>query len=1033
MCTRNASKIGLAIALVVALLEVCHSFSPHLNVNVNVPPHQVSTSRHSSSVDEDSTRAGADGYSVLRQPVQWDPDSDPTFDTPSSLREEDNVREDVDWLNMRNQRVGSKKATQKAPQEIQQSAHKSAENVDDLDLFQRTLDTLDYPLVLRALRDQCTTAPARALVEAASKTPPKMDNDKKKKKKKRIPSELQRAFQPLTATTYQGLEERYAAVEEMQLLLDWQSDVLKDAFYRNRKGYKEDLGAPPLGGMTFDLHSILEIADGGNVLEGPEILEVVTMLDVFQNVQLWSKGLTKVQEGEEFVELPKLADCIRVNETLQELLHSAFDKEGRLSGTSFPMIGQLRSSIRLLKSDILGTLDSLLATPSISSKLALESGGPTYSEVNGRIVIPVNEKFKSLGIVHDASRSGKTVYVEPTEIVGSTNELRQTEAELRMEEARVWRMLTEEILHNRPELEAAVSAAGQLDLVKARVQLGNTLNGVIPEVGSEGIISLRDAKHPVLLLRELENVVGSDVDIGANGNQGMVLTGPNSGGKTVILKLLGLVALMARNGIPIPANPETRDHKPRVDFFDPVLADIGDLQSVGGDLSTFSGHMLVCREVLANSGKNALVLMDELGSGTDPAQGVAIAQALLEALVETGARCAITTHYMELKQLAASDDRFAVGGMQFVSGRPTYKLLPGTVGESFALAVAERFNLPQQVLTRANDLLDQETRQMGDLIRELEDQKGLVDQQAEELARKKREMDTLELDMKKQTELLEAKQLSARRDEAQKFAKKLEEKEKVLEDILDKLKKDPSRRLVAKSWDDIKFTKRDALYEAENVPSVLQAKAKQQATQNKMYAELVPIAEMREKPELTVGDKLQICQKGPIFGKEAILMKVNRNKVEVKVGNMIMQVKMTDVALPNANVKAKQPQNAKGNRNAKAVERMLADEGSGGAGTTAVQNAPKQRSSNVAFRTESNTVNVLGCNLEEAKSKIKDKISMSIQANRMTIYVLHGFGAKGVLRTKVRNWLNSERSLVKRSGPADSSNGGNAFTKVELK
>ena len=131
-------------------------------------------------------------------------------------------------------------------------------------------------------------------------------------------------------------------------------------------------------------------------------------------------------------------------------------------------------------------------------------------------------------------------------------------------------------------------------------------------------------------MREVENVVGSDVDLGANGNQGMVLTGPNSGGKTVILKLLGLVALMSRSGIPVPANAGHSDYQPRVDFFNPVLADIGDIQSVGGDLSTFSGHMLVCREVLANSGRNSLVLMDELGSGTDPAQGVAIAQALLE-------------------------------------------------------------------------------------------------------------------------------------------------------------------------------------------------------------------------------------------------------------------------------------------------------------------------------------------------------------------------------------------------------------------
>merc|ERR1712194_680142 len=198
-------------------------------------------------------------------------------------------------------------------------------------------------------------------------------------------------------------------------------------------------------------------------------------------------------------------------------------------------------------------------------------------------------------------------------------------------------------------------------------------------------------------------------------------------------------------------------------------------QSVDSDLSTFSGHMLVCREVLAlaKSGKKALVLMDELGSGTDPNQGVAIAQALLEALLDTGCIVAITTHYMALKQLASSDDRFSVAGMQFVGGRPTYKLLPGVVGESYALAVAERLKLPQTVLDRANELLDSETRQMGDLIKNLEDQKLLVDEQVAEIEERKKEIAMMEYKMKENKIKLEKKMLTARRDEARKFAKKL--------------------------------------------------------------------------------------------------------------------------------------------------------------------------------------------------------------------------------------------------------------------
>ncbi|KAI2507239.1 DNA-binding domain of DNA mismatch repair MUTS family [Fragilaria crotonensis] len=989
----------------------------------------------SSAFNEETIRAGEAGYSLIRQPVKWDPDAVPTFGAPTSLREEDSARKDAEWLNQRMQQRGGKSnipmTAAVSQSEARAVAAKQAEQMEDLNLFQRTLDTLDYPIVLKALRGMCTTRPARDLVQDASEAPQKVIPSVKGRRLQ-IPEELKLAYQPLTATSQEGAVERYAAVREMQILLDWRSDVLLDAFYRNRKGYKEDLGAPPMGGMNFDLKEILDIADKGNVLEGPEILEIVSMMDSLEDIQLWGKGLAKV-ENDVFVVLPKIVDCISVNTTLHDLLHNAFDNEGRLSGTTFPMVGFLRKKIQALKSDILGTLNTLVTSPSMKSKMTVESGGSMYSEVNGRIVIPIDEKFNkgSLGIVHDASRSGKTVYIEPTEIIGPTNELRQAEAELRSEEARVWRSLTEQILSNRASLDASVSAAGQLDLIMAKVQLGIKLSGVIPEVASEGVISLKDAKHPVLLLREIDNVVGSDIDLGADGNQGLVLTGPNSGGKTIILKMLGLLALMVRNGIPIPASKGSSTHAPRVDFFDPVLADIGDIQSVGGDLSTFSGHMLVCREVLASSGENALVLMDELGSGTDPAQGVAIAQALLEALVETGARCAITTHYMELKQLAASDDRFSVGGMQFVNGRPTYKLLPGTVGESFALAVAERFNIPQKVIDRANELLDQETRQMGDLIREMEDQKAIIDQQVAELEQKKAEMENLELEMKKQQQVLEAKQLSARRDEAKKFAKTLEDKERILEDILEKLKNDPSRRLIARSWEDIKFTKRDVLNEAEKVPSVMQARAANLASREETYAELIPLAELRNKPAIAVGDKLQICQKGQMFGKEAIVLKINKNKLEVKIGAMAMQVKMTDVALPNSNVKPEaSPVSGKGDRNAKAVERALAKETGGGEVTISAPHTPK---STVSIRTESNTVDVRGCNLEEAKSKILDRISMCLQANRMVMYVLHGYGEKGVLRSKVRDWLKSERTLVKRSSPADSSDGGDAFTKIELR
>jgi len=514
---------------------------------------------------------------------------------------------------------------------------------------------------------------------------------------------------------------------------------------------------------------------------------------------------------------------------------------------------------------------------------------------------------------------------------------------------------------------------------------------------------------------------------------------------------------MARAGIPVPAQSAAVDcrndeksnnvpYQPRVDFFNPVLADIGDLQSVGGDLSTFSGHMLVCREVLTNSGRNALVLMDELGSGTDPNQGVAIAQALLEAVIETGARVAITTHYIQLKQLAASDDRFSVASMQFYNGRPTYKLLPGTVGESFALAVAERLGLPQSVLDRANTLLDSETRQMGDLIRELEDQKVLVDQQAEALEQKRKEMASMELKMKEERIRLEKKQLGARREEARRFAQKLEEKESVLADVLEKLKSDPSRRVVAKSWDDIRFVKRDALNEAENVPSVLAQKQKAAAAMDEVSAELVPIAEMRDKPDLNGGDTLIVCKQGPLFGREATVVKTMGSRVEVKVNSMTVVLKLTQVAMPTGKkimlpaivgggvgTEPKKPVSRKQARS-KAAEQAIAAEGKAKRSNTGAGNAGSEKpaSAGTTMRTQSNTVDVRGCNLSEAQEKIKDKFSTSLMSGRPVVYILHGHGTGGVLKTKIRGWLRTEK-LAKKFAAADLSDGGDAFTRVELR
>lgn len=613
----------------------CHASSSSVDEQNSTP--RLSTSKNA--------RAGQDGYSLMRQPLQrdtWDSSSDPKFKAPKTLKDNGTGvdKKNSDWWSSKQNRAKDDWKTEAVPRMAEPTP--SSLEVDDqtLDLFQRSSDTLDFPIILGALRAQCYTVPGKSIVdEAADQSEQKQNananaNSKGKKERKDQPLKVQ----SLLANTPQEVRDQYQAVFEMQRLLDTTGITktdLRGAYYKSRRGIQVSIGngnPPPLEGLSFDLESILKIcSEDGEVLEGPEILEISTMMNAMEDVQRWARALENIVDedsGEHmFVEIPHIVDSIELNTTLQVLLEEAFDNEGQLSGKTFPVLGQLRAKVRTIKADILQTLDSIVQLPSIKSKLALESGGPLYSEVasssgGGRLVLPIDPKYASeMGIVHDSSRSGKTVYVEPSEIVGPTNELRQIEHELEAEEARVWRSLTDQVWNNQYDLRKSIQAIANLDLCVARCTLGQRLEGVIPIVQDEGVINLRNAKHPVLLLRKIEKVVGSDISLGADGNQGLVLTGPNSGGKTVILKLLGLLALMSRSGIPIPAAYGSNDgkYKPRVDFFNPVLADIGDIQSVDSDLSTFSGHMLVCREVLALAQTgNALVLMDELGSGTDP-------------------------------------------------------------------------------------------------------------------------------------------------------------------------------------------------------------------------------------------------------------------------------------------------------------------------------------------------------------------------------------------------------------------------------
>ena len=570
----------------------------------------TNSNNNSNSNAEPTTKAGEEGYSILRQPLNWDAESDPRFEAPTSFdaSQDSQKAKDAEWF--QNRILGDLGASVAASAPVNdnenhnleiesftsssssssssssQQQHRTEEFNQEINLFQRTMDTLDYPIVLKSLRQECSTKPAQLIITNAideqssqnQNSNKSLLNKQKRRRRKKNHNNNNNDDNDhddgdilavtLTAQNVQGIHDRYDAIKEMNAVVNNQIQIPTNMNNNKNKNIIID-PTIPFHNCDFDIQPMLEKVDNDGVLDGPDILEINTILDSILKVGDWCMKLDdferqrrrikqqqEVEEGETstsennnnkeydeygyeqqeeaaipLIQLPKFGRSIYIDEDLISLLENAFDDEGRLSGTTFPSIGRLRAKVRTLKNDILGTLETLMTSPSIKSKVSLESGGAVYSEVNGRIVIPIADKYRnSVGIIHDQSRSGKTAYVEPTEIVRPTNEMRGAEMELKQEEMKVWRKLTKEIKDNRDDIERSIAAVAQLDLVLARIRLGDKLNGVVPEVGDDGVISLQDAKHPVLLLRELDNVVGSDIDIGAGKNQGLVLTGPNSGG-----------------------------------------------------------------------------------------------------------------------------------------------------------------------------------------------------------------------------------------------------------------------------------------------------------------------------------------------------------------------------------------------------------------------------------------------------------------------------------------------------------------------
>lgn len=497
-----------------------------------------------------------------------------------------------------------------------------------------------------------------------------------------------------------------------------------------------------------------EAREASDLLDGGEPMPVLSLSDVSQalgrigasgvlssiEIREVGKSLAAARTLRRFLavrrsRLPALHDACTTDaslDTLADELASAFDPDGTLSDRASPRLKELRGEFQVARQRMLTRLEDLM------NKYEAILQDRFVTEREGRYVVPVrsdaHERFP--GIVHATSASGATLFVEPRAVIPMGNRLKVLEAEVQREELAIFAALSSRIHEGLASVLAAVDALARADVRAATARLAADLGLTYPTITDEARLTLKDARHPLLLLdtiddsgrpgarrtADLDAVIPSDLAIG--GRQAMVVSGPNAGGKTVALKTMGLVALLARSGLPVPCAASSI-----VGIFDVVLTDVGDDQNLTKNLSTFSAHVRNLVRILEDTQPGALVLLDELAGGTDPREGEALAAGMLDSLTARGGAVVVTTHYEGLKALALADDRFENASMGFdlPTMSPTFRLATGIPGSSSALAVARKFGLPGTVIERAERFLSREDVQFETVVQKLNEERAALE------------------------------------------------------------------------------------------------------------------------------------------------------------------------------------------------------------------------------------------------------------------------------------------------------------------
>ncbi|HEY8496863.1 MAG TPA: endonuclease MutS2 [Limnochordales bacterium] len=526
-----------------------------------------------------------------------------------------------------------------------------------------------------------------------------------------------------------------------------------------------------LGGVR-DVREALARAKLGGVLSAPELLDVAALAAAIRRARR-----ILLSDPDAWPHLAQRALRLGTYLGVEEAIGACIGQEGQVLDEASPELARLRARMRTLHNRIRERLEAILRSAAL--RPALQESLITVR--NGRQVVPVKQEHKGMipGIVHDTSASGATVFVEPLAVVELNNELQETRAQEEREVERILRHLSAQVGAEAEGLETGLTVLAELDLALAKARLAQSMRAVAPKLNEEGWIHIIGGRHPLLP----GPVVPIDVWLGREARI-LVITGPNTGGKTVTLKTVGLFGLMAQAGLYVPAEPGTE-----LPVVSGIYADIGDEQSIQQSLSTFSSHMSNIVRILRSVDERSLVLLDELGAGTDPAEGAALAMAILDFLLAVGARVVATTHYSELKAYVHSRPGMQNASVEFdpITLAPTYRLIMGLPGRSNALEIAARLGLPEEVLERARGRLNRQDVRVDDLIRNLEETRRQAEAELERARSLRQENERLQAQLRAAQEELAARRqgmLEKAREEARRVvAAARREADAILEEL----------------------------------------------------------------------------------------------------------------------------------------------------------------------------------------------------------------------------------------------------------